>query len=79
MLGKSKPHWLCKISRFLKEFFTNEFIHLNRNYSAELGTGFYLSFEPTRNAHNHSQSKHIPAWLPADEIADSVGMDEVIA
>lgn len=76
---KPNPCWLCKRPSFLKESFTNEFIHLNRNYSAELGTSFYLSFEPTSKAHNHSQSKHIPAWLPADEIADSVGMDEVTA
>lgn len=76
---KANPHWVCIAPIFLKESFTNEFIHLTRNYSAELGTGFYLSSEPTSKAHNRSQSKHIPVWVPADGITGSVGMDKVIA
>lgn len=76
---KANPHWVCIAPIFLKESFINEFIHLTRNYSAELGTGFYLSSEPTSKAHNRSQSKHIPVWVPADGITGSVGMDKVIA
>lgn len=76
---RANPHWLCKKPSFLKESFANEFIHPKWKQSAELGTIFYLSLEPTSKEHNRSQSKHIPARLPADEKADSVGMDEVIA
>lgn len=76
---RANPHWLCKKPSFLKESFANEFIHPKWKQSAELGTIFYLSLEPTSKEHNRSQSKHIPSRLPADEKADSVGMDEVIA
>lgn len=75
----SKSHCFCKRPSFLKESLTNVFIHLDRNYSTEPGNSFYRSFKPTSKAHNHSQSKHIPMWLPADETSDSVGMDELIA
>lgn len=76
---KSNPHRVCIAPYFLKESFTNEFVHLTKNCSAELGTGFYLSSEPTSKAHNLSQSKHIPVWVPADGITASVGMGKVIA
>lgn len=74
-----KSHCFCKRPSFLKESLTNVFIHLDRNYSTEPGNSFYQSFKPTSKAHDHSQSKHIPMWVAADETADSVGMDELIA
>jgi len=44
---RANPHWLCKKPSFLKESFANEFIHPKWKQSAELGTIFYLSLEPT--------------------------------